>query len=145
MRKVIQILETDRNDMKALCDDGSLWALGTSINEWHRLPDIPQDAVDSTQSYEDAVSLASQVGGPVLSDPDSVFKKCTGCKSPIKSPNVRTGKHECLYCEENTGKTKPPVIAEPDQAFKKCVTCGTALKYPNFRKGKDQCVGCLCD
>lgn len=52
MRKIIQISESSSMSsnpyrhfwrLSALCDDGSIWALGGISKKWTRLPDIPQD------------------------------------------------------------------------------------------------------
>lgn len=58
-RKPTQIATTYVNgyeeaDIFVLCDDGTMWTLGTEKGKpkWFRLPDIPQDA---SETHEEAV------------------------------------------------------------------------------------------
>ena len=59
MRKVIQIAVagdgSNRPDLIALCNDGSIWQLGY---EWSRLPDIPRDepATESEETHEQLIA-----------------------------------------------------------------------------------------
>jgi hypothetical protein len=54
MRKIVQIAAIDWAEggdyhspqVFALCNDGSLWEHDIPAREWHRLPDIPQEAVE---------------------------------------------------------------------------------------------------
>jgi hypothetical protein len=45
MRKPINICASRSGEFYALCDDGSIWAVGNRAGqvEWFRLPDVPQD------------------------------------------------------------------------------------------------------
>ena len=50
MRKIVQIIpSSDEQELRALCDDGSVWTLYYDGNksphfQWLRYPDIPQEA-----------------------------------------------------------------------------------------------------
>ena len=48
MRKVISIVVTPRHKddhkvVTALCDDGTIWVIGTMSSEWTQMPPIPQE------------------------------------------------------------------------------------------------------